>query len=90
MKTELLPLNGKETKKLTKIAIETLKRLKYRPLPCQELNPGLLNRLIRGNLIDIVKLPSPYKTHKGRVIDHCRLNNFGFELLENINSHIVM
>lgn len=66
------PLNGTKTHPLSAHALEVMEDLRTRPLPRQELNPGVLNRLYREGLIEDVDLPSPYKKHKGAKIRFVR------------------
>lgn len=76
------PLNGTRTHPLTDHAVEVMGTLKTRAVPAQEINPGVLNRLLREQLIDLIDKPSPYKTHRGQPISHARLSDMGFERLE--------
>jgi len=41
-------------------------------MPRSSINPGVVHRLLRGGLVEVVSLPSPYRTHKGALIDHLR------------------
>lgn len=50
---------------LSAIAYETLSRLSSGPIPTQEVNPGLIDKLYREGLIALVQVASPYKSHKG-------------------------
>ncbi len=43
------------------------------PQPRQAINPGAVRRLMHDKLIELVELPSPYVSHKGKVIEHLRL-----------------
>lgn len=71
------PLNGEKTHPLSRHAQDVLGRLEAGPLPRQEINPGVANRLLRGELVEEVMLPSPYKTHCGRDIPHLRITGAG-------------
>ncbi len=71
------PLSGSKTHPLTPTSLEALRRLATKPLPRQELNPGVANRLLREALVESVDLPSPYATHKGRSIEHLRASAAG-------------
>jgi hypothetical protein len=64
---DLLPLNGTATHELSPIALETLARIAKSPVPAQEVNPGIVNRLVRGDLVELQDRPSPYRTRKGNV-----------------------
>lgn len=46
-------------------ALDVLRLLVRAPMPMQEINPGVTNRLRREALIAEEALVSPYKTHKG-------------------------
>ena len=73
------PLNGEKTHPLTSHAIAALVELSHGPKPRYELNPGVANRLLRGDLVETVLLPSPYKTHHGKRIEHLRLTKAGHD-----------
>lgn len=75
------PLNGTKTHPLTPAGLEALCRLASAPLPRQELNPGVANRLEREALVESVDLPSPYASHKGRNIAHLRASAAGISRL---------
>ncbi len=61
------PLNGERTHPLTKHAREVLRGLRDAPVPRQQVNPGVADRLLRGELVEEQMLPSPYKTRRGLV-----------------------
>ena len=73
------PLNGTKTHPLSKAARHVLWQLTFGPMPLQEINPGVQNRFERHEvpLIEVVDLPSPYKSHKGRDIKHARITDAG-------------
>jgi hypothetical protein len=73
----MIPLNGTKTHPLKPSALEALRKLASSPMPRQELNPGVANRLERDALVETIMLPSPYKTHKGRDLEHYRLTDAG-------------
>ncbi len=75
------PLNGTKTHPLTPASLEALRRVAHEPLPRQELNPGVANRLERDALVESVHMASPYATHKGRKIEHLRASAAGIERL---------
>jgi hypothetical protein len=74
------PLNGEKTHPLTAHAIAALVDLSHGPKPRQELNPGVANRLLRGDLVEWTFMPSPYKTHAGKKIEFLRLTKLGHEI----------
>jgi hypothetical protein len=71
------PLNGTLTHPLTAHALGVLRELTKAAMPTQMINPGVIDRLSREDLIEIVSLPSPYRTHKGRVIPHAQITLAG-------------
>lgn len=73
------PLNGEKSHPLTPHALQALVALMDGPKPCQTFNPGVVNRLLRGELVESVARPSPYKTHAGRSIEHLQLTAAGRE-----------
>lgn len=72
-----LPLNGEKTHPLTSHSLGVLRDLVRSPMPRQEINPGVANRLLREQLVESVDLPSPYASHKGRAIEHLRASAVG-------------
>lgn len=79
----MTPLNGEKTHPLTAHALEVLRRLRDNgPMPRQETNPGVANRLLRESLAETVDLPSPYKSHKGADCEHLRITDAGRERLK--------
>lgn len=64
---KLLPLNGTKTHPLSEHALAALRKLKAGPYPAREFNPGIVNRLLREGCVELVNMPSPYKTRKGLV-----------------------
>lgn len=57
--------------------------LRNLPLPAQEINPGVRGRLLQAGYAEIVKLPSPYKKHKGADIDHYAVSAKGRAYLKD-------
>ena len=76
------PLNGTKTHPLTEVAKEALREIARSPVPRTRINPGLVNRLRRGELVESVMLPSPFKTHKGREIEHLAISDKGRDVIE--------
>lgn len=76
-----LPLNGVKTHPLTPASLEALKDLARRPDARQNLNPGVSNRLLRENLVESVQLPSPFASHKGKLIEHLQATEAGRTVL---------
>lgn len=75
------PLNGVKTLPLTKFSLSVLSDLRIAPQPTQEVNPGVVDRLLRGALVRTVDLPSPYKAHKGGNCPHLQITDAGRALV---------
>lgn len=71
------PLNGTKTHPLTHHALSELRLIVAHPVPSQDVNPGVVNRLLREALVECVQLPSPFKSHKGRLIEHLKATEAG-------------
>jgi len=71
------PLNGTKTHPLTAHAMAELRDLSNKPCPRQAVNPGVSDRLLREDLVEVVMLPSPFKTHGGKLLDHMRITDAG-------------
>lgn len=71
------PLNGEKTHPLSDYAIIKLREIAVSPVPRSALNPGLVNILLMEGLVTTVVMVSPFKTHKGRAIDHLRITDVG-------------
>lgn len=79
-----IPLNGVQTHPLSTHAVAELRDLQRRPAPRSTLNPGVSNRLLRESLVESVTLPSPFKTHKGKGIEHLQITAAGEAALRNL------
>lgn len=53
------------------------------PLPSQEINPGARGRLLQTGYATIIQAPSPYKKHKGGLIDFYALTDKGRQRLKD-------
>lgn len=62
---------------LTPHAVGVLQEVARAPKPTLEINAGVMDRFIRGRLVDIVELVSPYKSHLGRKIAHAKITDAG-------------
>lgn len=71
------PLNGKKTHPLSDHAKGVLRELMNGPIVMREINPGVMNRFKREDLVEVVQLPSPYKSHKGADTDWVRITEAG-------------
>jgi hypothetical protein len=76
------PLNGSKTHPLSAHARSELARIAKTPVPSQDVNPGVVNRLRRESLVELVQLPSPFASHKGRKIEHLQVSDAGRALLD--------
>lgn len=54
-----------------------LKDMRNKPVPRNSVNPGVSARLLRDALVESVQLPSPFKTHKGALIEHLQITEAG-------------
>ena len=70
------PLYGTKTHPLSDVALAALRWVARGPLPRHKINPGVTDRLWREDLVEIVDLPSPYKTKKG-LLPHLRITDAG-------------
>jgi len=82
MATDIRPLNGTKTHPLSAHALSELRNIARRPCPCQGINPGVVNRLEREGLVELVDLRSPFPTHKGRPIPHLQITDAGRAVLD--------
>lgn len=71
------PLYGRKTHPLSPHAADILRGLCGGPWPAQEINPGVINRLLREDLIVMVQKPSPYQTGKGQPINFAEITPAG-------------
>lgn len=69
---------------LSEHAIRALRSLDPLPKPCVSYNPSVVHRLMRDNLVEVVRLPSPFHTHKGKLIQHMRLTDSGRAVLDPV------
>lgn len=79
----MLPLNGTKTHPLSAHALQRLKEMARQPIPVQDVNPGVVNRLQREELVTIVSLPSEFKTHKGKNIPYLQITEAGRAKISN-------
>ena len=62
------PLNGKKIHPLSEHAIGVLREIAQDgPRPAQEINAGVIRRLLCEDLITLSMRPSPYRTRSGSV-----------------------
>lgn len=70
-------LNETKMHPLTAHAQAELRDIASNPCPRQAVNPGVANRLLREELVDSVMLPSPFRTHAGKPLEHLRITDAG-------------
>lgn len=68
---------GKNTHTLSAHAIQELKNINEHPLPRSTVNPGVVDRLMRENLIEVAQFSSPFKVHKSANIDFLYITTEG-------------
>lgn len=73
------PLNGRKLHPLSRHAIQVLHDL---PLPAQEVNPGVVRRLMAERLAEIAQRRSPYAKHNDGNCDHLVRTEAGRAALE--------
>lgn len=54
------------------------------PVPACSVNPGVIRRLSVQGLVELVDLPSPFPTHKGRNIQHLQVTAAGRKTLDDL------
>jgi|GEM_PF-5913314 len=79
----LQPLNGTKTHPLSDHAIDILRWINRLERPRQEVNAGVVNRLEREDLVKVIRLPSPYKTKVGTLIDFLQITEAGRNVLRD-------
>ena len=47
------------------------------PCPRVAVNPGVASMLLRRGYVTCIQLPSPYKTHNGKHIEHLQITDKG-------------
>jgi hypothetical protein len=71
------PLHGRKTHPLSEHALEELRSIEREPIPRLSVNPGVANRLLREALVESVLLPSPFKAHQKRPLEHLQITGVG-------------
>lgn len=83
----LAPLNGAKTHPMKPASIKALRSIaEHGPIPANEINPGVCNRLSRSGLVYGAMLASPYKTHKGKEICHLCVSSEGLDFLKQLDN----
>lgn len=73
----ITPLNGTKTHPLSEHALGALRNIALGPVPTQEINAGVINRLLREDLITIEQMTSPYANGKGKLITWAKITPAG-------------
>lgn len=71
----LTPLNGSKTHPLCEHALGILKSLLNGPIPNYKINPGVINRLLREDLIEIVWIEKASYNNKYKEKQKVRVAN---------------
>jgi len=78
----IAPLNGVKTHPLSTHAKGVLRDIATAPVPRHSVNPGVTNRLQREGMVESIDLPSPYKTHQGKPIEHLCITAAGMAAIQ--------
>jgi len=65
------------TNVLKKHSLRILQDLVKRPLPTSQINAGVVFKLRNEGLAELVSLPSPFPTHRGRNVSHLKVTAKG-------------
>jgi hypothetical protein len=79
------PLNGEKTHPLKPASLDVLHRLRNRPIPYQEINPGVIDRLTREGLAEVIQILNPYQT-KAKTIRGLEITPRGIALLSSLTT----
>lgn len=74
-------LNGGETRPLTEASRLALADIANAARVRQSVNPGVADRLLRGGLVESKQLLSPFKTHRGGLVEHLVITTAGLDEL---------
>lgn len=70
---------------LSETAYRALRGALRGPYPTQETNPGVVRALMTRGYVEVVDLPSPYRSHKRtKTVPHLRITEAGKAILEGI------
>lgn len=73
----MTPLHGTKTHPLSAHARECLAEIAAAPVTYGRFNAGVVDRLLRGNFVEVVQLPSPFKKDKGGNCRHLQITEEG-------------
>ena len=77
-------VSPKNFRPLSVDAISALTTICREPIPRQEFNPGVTDRLTRDGLAKFENLPSPYKTHRKKRISHLVVTDAGRDKIRDL------
>ena len=77
------PACPKPLNPLSPHALHELREIAFKPLPRCAVNPGVVDRLLRERLAEIVQMASPFKVHDGRMLDHLKITRAGRDRLKD-------
>jgi hypothetical protein len=77
------PLNGEKLHPLSAFALGVLQEIKRKPLPRQEVNPGVVARLNAENLVEVYADASPFykKSRRATTVQFLRITSAGEQRL---------
>lgn len=78
------PLNGSRTHPLKEPSIQVLRALRTFPIPYGEINAGVIDRLIREDLVEVTEVPNPYPSKKAKMVRAIKITIAGLLRLEEI------
>ena len=73
------------TKPLNRLSVDALKELRSLRdalRPRQHINPGIVRKLLRERLVEVVEVPGPYRTVT-RTVPHLRITAAGKRVLDS-------
>lgn len=50
-------------------------------MPTSSINPGVIAKLLREGLIELIPMKSPFPIHKGGFVEHARISQAGRDRL---------
>lgn len=71
-----------QQKPISRHGIAQLQLVAVAPVPRQTVNSGLAQKLVAEGMVEIVRLPSPFRIHDGGNIEHLQLTERGRRFLE--------
>lgn len=73
-----------KTHPLSPHAIAELEDIASAPVVSCGVNPGVIARLLRESLVELVQLPSPFKVDKGGKREHLKITQAGRDRLAEL------